>query len=42
LERSWKGSYGIHRPEYQELGETATGTPLMTLRSIETQNVDLA
>ena len=39
--RSGKGSFGIQSPEYQELSATAAAAPLITLKSSETQNVDL-
>jgi hypothetical protein len=42
LERRGKRSCGIQSPEYQELSAAAAATPLITLKSSETQNVDLA
>jgi hypothetical protein len=36
-----KRSRGIQSPEYQELSAAAAATPLITLKSSETQNVDL-
>ncbi len=41
LERSGKRSYRIQSPEYQELSAAAAAVPLITLKSSETQNVDL-
>jgi hypothetical protein len=41
LERSGKRSYRIQSPEYQELSVAAAAVPLITLKSSETQNVDL-
>ena len=41
MERSGKRSCGIQSPEYQELSATAAAGPLITLKSSETQSVDL-
>ncbi len=41
LERSGKRSCRIQSPEYQELSVDAVTVPLITLKSSETQNVDL-
>ena len=41
MERSGKRSCGIQSPEYQELTAAAAAAPLITLKSCETQKVDL-
>ena len=41
MERSGKRSSGIQRQEYQELSAVAVAAPLITLKSSETQSVDL-
>ena len=41
LERSGKRSCGIQSQEYQELSAAAAAEPLITLKSSETQSVDL-